>query len=81
MLIPPRPQVISPSELAILSALLALATLRRSALRSEVLQNDRFRRWADDEPHVRALVEAFVDGRYRTVLELLERHSVRLRTR
>jgi hypothetical protein len=72
-----HPQVISPAELAIIAALCALATLRRSALKSELLFNDGFRAFVDEEPHVRELVDSFVEGKYKKTLEMLEKHSVR----
>lgn len=57
-------------------ALCALATLRRSALKSEVLENETFRVFLEEDTYVRDIVEAFVNGRYKQALDLLEMHSV-----
>ena len=69
-------QVISPSELAIYGSLCAVATLRRSALKSELLGNESFRTFVDEESYVRDIVDSFVEGKYKNALDLLETHSV-----
>lgn len=68
--------MISPTEVAVCGSLCALGSLRRSALKSELLLNDAFRTYVDEESYVRDLVDAFVDGKYKECLELLEKHSV-----
>ncbi|KAL7416943.1 26S proteasome subunit RPN7-domain-containing protein [Mrakia frigida] len=69
--------VISPSELAIYGSLCAVATLRRSALKSELLGNESFRAFVDEESYVRDIVDSFVEGKYKIALDLLETHSAR----
>ncbi|CED83824.1 Protein arginine N-methyltransferase CARM1 [Phaffia rhodozyma] len=71
--------VISPTEVAICGSLCALASLRRLALKSELLLNDDFRAYVDEEGYVRDLVDAFVDGKYKDCLSLLEKYSSRHR--
>lgn len=69
-------QVVSASEIAVYGALCALATLRRSALKSEVLENETFRVFLEEESYIREIVDSFVNGKYKVALDLLEKHSV-----
>jgi COP9 signalosome complex subunit 1 len=57
--------------------LCALASLPRSALKTQILENSTFGVYVEQEPYVRELVEAYLSSNFKTVLELLNRYSVR----
>jgi hypothetical protein len=57
--------------------LCALATLPRSALKTQILENSTFGVYVEQEPYVRELVEAYLSSNFKTVLELLNRYSAR----
>ena len=42
-----------------------------------MLENDNFGMYIEQEPYVRELIEAYINNRFKTVLEILERYSVR----
>ena len=69
-------QLISPGDIGIAGTLCALASLSRSAIKSQLLENESFSIYIEYEPHVRELVEAYMASKFSTVLELLERYSV-----
>ena len=71
-------QLIAPGDIAIYATLCALATFPRPAIRSAVLENDTFGLYIEQEPYVRELLEAYMNNRFKTVLETLERYSVSL---
>lgn len=70
-------QLISPSDIAIYATLCALASFDRSVIRTEVLDNDTFGVYIEQEPYIRELLESYMGNRFKTVLELLERYSTR----
>jgi len=70
-------KLIAPGDIGIAGTLCALACLPRSAIKSQLLENDSFSVYIEHEPHVRELVEAYMASKFSTVLELLERHSTR----
>lgn len=62
--------------MAIYATLCALATFSRNQIRTQVLENDTFGLYIEQEPYVRELIEAYTNNRFKTVLETLERYSV-----
>jgi len=70
-------KLIAPGDIGIAGTLCALACLPRSAIKSQLLENDSFSAYIEHEPHVRELVEAYMASKFSTVLELLERYSTR----
>ncbi|CAL1709729.1 unnamed protein product [Somion occarium] len=70
-------KIVAPGDIAIYATLSALATFSRSAIKSNLLDNDSFGVYIEQEPYVRELVEAYMGNRFKTVLELLERYSTR----
>lgn len=64
--------VISPNDIAIYGALLSLATMTRSELRTQVLENATFRSFLELEPHLRRAIVDFVSGKYTACLAILE---------
>ena len=42
-----------------------------------MLDNDNFGVYIEQEPYVRELLEAYMNNRFKTVLESLDRYSVR----
>lgn len=69
--------LISPGDIAIIASLCALASLSRSAIKTNILESDAFGIYLEHEPHVRELIDAYLGSQFKTVLELLERFSVR----
>lgn len=70
-------QIAAPSDIAIYGVLCALATFSRTSIKAQVLDNDSFSQYIEQEPYIRELVEAYMGSRFNSVLELLERYSVR----
>ena len=70
-------QLIAPGEVAIYATLCALATFTRGQIRAQVFDNDNFGLYIEQEPYVPELIEAYINNRFKTVLEILERYSVR----
>ncbi|KAK7042489.1 PCI domain-containing protein [Favolaschia claudopus] len=70
-------KLVAPGDIAIYGVLCALATLPRSALKSQILENSTFGVYVEQEPYVRELVEAYLSSNFKTVLELLNRYSSR----
>ncbi|KAI3337605.1 PCI-domain-containing protein [Xylariaceae sp. AK1471] len=64
--------VASSNDVATYGGLLALASMDRVALQSQVLDNTSFRNYLELEPHIRKAVSMFVNGRYSACLEILE---------
>lgn len=64
--------VASPNDIAIYGGLLALATMDRKELQSRVLDNQSFRAFLENEPHIRKAISLFVNGRYSNCLSMLE---------
>ena len=69
-------QLIAPGDIGIAGTLCALASLPRSAIKSQLLENDSFSIYIEYEPHVRELVEAYMASKFSAVLDLLEKYSV-----
>lgn len=70
-------QLVSPSDIAIYGTLCSLASFPRSIIKSHLLDNDTFGVFVEQEPYVRELVEAYMASKFKAVLEILERYSVR----
>ncbi|KAJ7028669.1 26S proteasome subunit RPN7-domain-containing protein [Mycena alexandri] len=70
-------RLIAPGDIAVYGVLCALASLKRSALKTEILENSTFGVYIEQEPYVRELVEAYLSSNFKTVLELLNRYSSR----
>ncbi|KAJ3524692.1 hypothetical protein NM208_g11958 [Fusarium decemcellulare] len=64
--------IASPNDIAIYGGLLALATMERKELQSRVLDNQSFRSFLEQEPHIRKAISLFVNGRYSNCLSILE---------
>jgi COP9 signalosome complex subunit 1 len=62
----------SPNDIAVYGGLLALATMDRGELQRRVLENQSFRTFLENEPHIRKAVSFFVNGRYSNCLSILE---------
>lgn len=69
-------QLIAPSDVAIYGTLCALASFPRSSIKAQILDNDEFGVYIEQEPYIRELVEAYMSSKFKTVLEILERNSV-----
>jgi COP9 signalosome complex subunit 1 len=64
--------IASPNDIAIYGGLLALATMDRKDLQTRVLDNQPFRSFLEQEPHIRKAISGFVNGRYSNCLSILE---------
>lgn len=67
--------IISPNDIAVYGGLCALATIERSDMQKEVLENSEFRTYLELEPHIRRAIQAFVSSKYSTCLEILESYK------
>jgi COP9 signalosome complex subunit 1 len=65
----------TPNDVATYGGLLALATMDRKVLRSQVLDNSNFRNFLELEPHVRKAITQFVGGRYSACLRILDSYK------
>jgi COP9 signalosome complex subunit 1 len=65
-------ELASPNDVAIYGCLLALASMDRRDLESQVLGNANFKTFLQLEPHLRRAVSQFVIGRYSACLAILE---------
>ncbi|KAG6331018.1 hypothetical protein ID866_8073 [Astraeus odoratus] len=70
-------KLVVPSDIAIYGTLCALASLSRSAVKSQTVENAVFATYMEQEPYVRELVQAYMSSDFKTVLELLSRYSTR----
>ncbi|KAM5536787.1 hypothetical protein V8D89_009505 [Ganoderma adspersum] len=70
-------RLIAPGDVAIYATLCALATFSRPQIKAQVLDNDNFGVYIEQEPYVRELLEAYMNNRFKTVLESLDRYSTR----
>ncbi|KAI0752860.1 PCI-domain-containing protein [Daedaleopsis nitida] len=70
-------KLIAPGDVAIYATLCALATFQRGTIRALVLDNDNFGMYIEQEPYVRELIGAYMNNRFKTVLEILDRYSTR----
>ena len=64
--------VVSPNDIAVYGGLCALATMERSELHTQVLENSDFRHYLELEPHIRRAITFFVNSRYSACLGILE---------
>ncbi|ETS60177.1 hypothetical protein PaG_05718 [Moesziomyces aphidis] len=69
--------IISPSDVAIYTALCSLATMQRPALRTQVMESTKFRGFLEHEPYVRDLLEAFSTAQFRKAGAILDEHQAR----
>ncbi|KAH8101716.1 PCI-domain-containing protein [Cristinia sonorae] len=69
--------LIAPGDIAIYGTLCALATYSRAQIQAQLLENDNFGVYIEQEPYVRELIDAYMSSRFKTVLEILERYSTR----
>ncbi|KAF8513194.1 26S proteasome subunit RPN7-domain-containing protein [Gautieria morchelliformis] len=69
--------LVAPGDIAIYGTLCALACLSRSAIRASLLENATFGVYIEQEPYVREMIDAYMNSKFKTVLELLERYSTR----
>ncbi|KAA8568383.1 hypothetical protein EYC84_007419 [Monilinia fructicola] len=58
--------------LPIYGGICALATIDRNDIQKLVLENSDFRTYLELEPHIRRAIQAFVNSKYSTCLEILE---------
>lgn len=52
--------------------------MSRGAIKAQLLENEVFAIYLEHEPYVRELVNAYMASKFKGVLELLEKYSVRL---
>lgn len=69
--------IITPSDVSVYVALCSLATMERSALKTQVLESAKFRGFLEHEPYVRELLEAFSTAQFKKVGEILDEHQAR----
>ncbi|KEZ45410.1 hypothetical protein SAPIO_CDS1702 [Scedosporium apiospermum] len=67
-----EPDIPSPNDIAVYGAILALATMDRSALKTKVLESQTFRPFLELEPHLRKALGLYVNGKYTACLEILD---------
>ncbi|KZT64455.1 PCI-domain-containing protein [Daedalea quercina L-15889] len=70
-------RLIAPSDVAIYTTLCALSTFSRQQIRKQILNNDNFGVYIEQEPYVRELLESYMGNRFKLMLEILERYSTR----
>lgn len=68
-------EIASANDVAIYGCLLALATMDRKDLQTNVLENSNFKSFLQLEPHLRKAVSQFVIGRYSACLAILESYQ------
>ncbi|KAF8523719.1 G protein pathway suppressor 1 [Hysterangium stoloniferum] len=69
--------LVAPGDIAIYGTLCALASLSRSAIKANVIESQIFSGYMEHEPYVREMIEAYMNSKFKTVLEILERFSSR----
>jgi len=67
-------EIASANDVAVYGGLLALASMERGHLQTEVLNSKTFRTFLELEPHIRRAVTQFVNGRYSACIATLESH-------
>lgn len=65
-------ELASQSDVAVYGGLLALASMDRKELQTNVLDNSQFRTLLEHVPHIRRAVSQFVSGRYSACIAILE---------
>lgn len=68
-------EVISSNDVAIYGGLCALASMNRSQLKSEVLDNNEFRNFLELEPHIRRAITFFYSAKYNACLSILQTYK------
>ena len=67
--------VVSANDVAIYGGLCALASMNRSTLKSEVLDNTEFRHFLELEPHIRRAITFFYTAKYNACLSILQTYK------
>ncbi|KAN0094428.1 26S proteasome subunit RPN7 domain containing protein [Tylopilus felleus] len=70
-------KLVAPGDIAIYGTLCALASLSRSAIKAQLLQNPIFSAYIEQEPYVRDVIQAYMSSDFKTTLEILSRYSTR----
>ncbi|KAF2641691.1 COP9 signalosome-like protein complex subunit 1 [Massarina eburnea CBS 473.64] len=65
-------EVLSANDVAVYGGLCALASMDRSELQEQVLNNNDFRNFLELEPHIRRAMNLFCSSKYSACLEILE---------
>lgn len=69
--------MITAADVSVYVALCSLATMERTALKTQVMESTKFRGFLEHEPYIRDLLEAFTTAHFRRVGEILDEHSAR----
>ncbi|KAG1764552.1 26S proteasome subunit RPN7-domain-containing protein [Suillus occidentalis] len=70
-------KLVAPGDFAVYGTLCALASMSRSAIKSQLTGNAIFSAYIEQEPYVRDLIQSYLSSDFKNVLELLERYSTR----
>ncbi|KAG1720812.1 26S proteasome subunit RPN7-domain-containing protein [Suillus lakei] len=70
-------KLVAPGDFAVYGTLCALASMSRSAIKSQLTGNAIFSAYIEQEPYVRDLTQSYLSSDFKNVLELLERYSTR----
>lgn len=70
-------KLVAPGDFAVYGTLCALASMSRSAIKSQLTGNAIFSAYIEQEPYVRELIQSYLSSDFKNVLELLERYSTR----
>jgi COP9 signalosome complex subunit 1 len=70
--------VIAPQDVAVYTTLCALATFERDELRTKVIANQALRAFLEHVPEMNELIHDFYNGRYASMLTILDRMKVLL---
>ncbi|OJA14300.1 hypothetical protein AZE42_01567 [Rhizopogon vesiculosus] len=70
-------KLLAPGDIAIYGTLCALASMSRSAIKSQLSGNAIFSAYIEQEPYIRELIQSYLSSDFKNVLELLERYSTR----
>lgn len=69
-------KVVAPGDIAIYGTICAVASLTRSAFKSQIQDSTTFSVYIEQEPYVRELIEAYLGSNFKSVLEVLARYKV-----
>ncbi|KAL0945917.1 hypothetical protein HGRIS_012200 [Hohenbuehelia grisea] len=70
-------KLVAPGDIAIYGALCSLASLSRSAIKAQVIDNPTFASYIEHEPYIRELIEAYMSSNFKVALDLLSKFSTR----
>ncbi|KAF7439841.1 hypothetical protein PC9H_000178 [Pleurotus ostreatus] len=70
-------KLVGPGDIAIYGTLCALSKLSRSAIKAQVVDNNTFAGYLEQEPYVRELIGSYMNSNFKTCLEILSRYSTR----